>query len=86
MSTEILLMLSNALTAIAGWYMGKRKVTAETDNMVLKNLELAIGVYQEIILDLKTEIHQLNEKVQKLEDKVEKLMDENRSLKTKNGL
>lgn len=86
MNTEILLLVSNVLTGIAGWFVGKRKISAETDNQVLKNLELSIGIYVRIIEDLKTEIHQLNIKVQDLEKKVEDLMNENRKLKKYNGL
>lgn len=86
MNTEILLLVSNVLTGIAGWFVGKRKISAETDNQVLKNLELSIGIYVRIIEDLKTEIHQLNIKVQDLEKKVEDLMNENRKLKRHNGL
>jgi peptidoglycan hydrolase CwlO-like protein len=86
MNTELILIISNILTGIAGWFVGKRKVTAETDNMVLRNLELSIGIYVKIIEDLKKEIHELNNKVQDLEKKVESLMAENRHLKKKNGL
>lgn len=86
MSTEILLLISNALTGIAGWFVGRRKSNAETDNMVLRNLELSIGLYKNIIDDLKSEIHELNLKVQDLEKRVEELMAENRKLKRHNGL
>ncbi len=86
MNETILLLISNALTGIAGWFVGRRKVSAETDNMVLRNLELSIGLYKNIIDDLKQEIHELNIKVQGLEKKVEELMDENRNLKKRNGL
>jgi predicted nucleic acid-binding Zn-ribbon protein len=86
MSTEILLLISNALTAIAGFFIGKRRSDAETDNQVLKNLELSIGIYVKIIDDLKSEIHELNIKVQDLESKVQNLMNENRKLKKYNGL
>ena len=86
MNTEILLIISNALTGIAAFFVGKRRSDAETDNQVLKNLELAVGVYVKIIEDLKTEIHELNIKVQDLEKKVENLMDENKKLKRHNGL
>ena len=81
MSTEILLLISNALTAIAGFFVGKRRSDAETDNAVLRNLELSISLYKNIIDDLKEEIHSLNLKIQDLEKKVEMLMDENRNLK-----
>jgi FtsZ-binding cell division protein ZapB len=86
MSTEILLLISNALTAIAGFFVGKRRSDAETDNAVLRNLELSISLYKNIIDDLKEEIHSLNIKIQDLEKKVEMLMDENRNLKKRNGL
>jgi len=86
MSTEILLLISNALTGIAGWFVGRRKVSAETDNQVLRNLELSISLYKNIIDDLKQEIHELNIKIQDLEKKVEDLMNENRKLKRKNSL
>jgi peptidoglycan hydrolase CwlO-like protein len=86
MSTEILLLISNALTGIAAFFVGKRRSDAETDNQVLRNLELSIGLYKNIIDDLKEEIHELNNKIQDLEKKVESLMAENRHLKNKKGL
>jgi peptidoglycan hydrolase CwlO-like protein len=82
MNETILLLISNALTAIAGWFVGKRKVTAETDNQVLKNLELAISVYSQIIDDLKKEIESLNLKIQELEKKIDDLHQENKKLKS----
>jgi peptidoglycan hydrolase CwlO-like protein len=81
MSTEILLLLSNILTGVASFFVGRRRSNAETDNQVLRNLELSIGLYKNIIDDLKTEIQSLNIKIQDLETKVEKLMDENKKLK-----
>lgn len=86
MNTEILLLISNALTGIAAFFVGKRRSDAETDNAVLRNLELSIGLYKNIIDDLKQEIHELNIKIQQLESKVESLMEENKKLKKYNGL
>lgn len=86
MSSEILLLISNGLTGIAGWFVGRRRSNAETDNQVLRNLELSIGLYKNIIDDLKQEIHELNIKIQTLESKVEDLMNENKKLKRHNGL
>ena len=64
MTTEILLLISNSLTAIASFFMGRRRSNAETDNQVLRNLELSISLYKNIIDDLKEEIHSLNIKIQ----------------------
>ena len=86
MNTELLLLISNGLTGIAAFLVGKRRSDAETDNQVLRNLELSVNIYVKIIEDLKSEIHELNIKVQDLEKKVEDLMAENRKLKNPNGL
>jgi peptidoglycan hydrolase CwlO-like protein len=83
MSTEILLLLSNTLTGIAAFFVGKRRSNAETDSVVLKNLELSVNLYAQIIKDLKTEIESLNVKIQELEQKIDVLHAENRKLKSK---
>lgn len=74
------------VTTLIGYFVGKRKSNAETDNQVLRNLELSIGLYKNIIDDLKVEIQNLNIKIQDLETKVESLMAENKKLKNYNGL
>lgn len=83
MNNEVLLILSNTLTAIASFFIGKRKVNAETDNQVLRNLELSVNLYKTIIDDLKSEIHALNLKIQDLEKKIDELHAENKILKNK---
>jgi peptidoglycan hydrolase CwlO-like protein len=82
MNDTIILLISNALTGVAAWMVGRRKTNADTDNVVLRNLELSIGLYREIINDLKNEIESLNQKIQELESKVDKLYDENKKLKS----
>jgi peptidoglycan hydrolase CwlO-like protein len=81
MSNELLLLISNLLTATASFFVGRRKVNADTDNQVLRNLELSINLYQEIIQDLKKEIESLNIKIQQLETKMDDLYKENKELK-----
>jgi peptidoglycan hydrolase CwlO-like protein len=81
MNETIILLISNALTGIAAWFVGKGKQQAETDNQVLRNLELAVSLYKNIIDDLKKEIHDLNIKIQDLEKKVDELHKENKKLK-----
>jgi len=86
MNTELILIVSNMLTAVASFFLGKRRSDAETDNQVLKNLELSIGLYKNIIDDLKQEIHELNIKIQQLEKRVDGLLEENKKLKNHKGL
>jgi peptidoglycan hydrolase CwlO-like protein len=83
MNNELILVISNSLTAIAAWFVGRRRQQADTDNQVLKNLELAVNLYKNIIDDLKQEIHDLNIKVQDLEKKIDVLHEENKKLKGK---
>lgn len=86
MNDTIILLVSNILTGVASFFVGKRKSDAETDNQVLRNLELSVNLYKTIIDDLKKEIHQLNLQIQELEKKVEELMIENKKLKKTNSL
>jgi peptidoglycan hydrolase CwlO-like protein len=82
MNDTLLLLISNSITAIAGWFVGRKRQQADTDNQVLRNLEIAVGIYKNLIDDLKTEIHQLNLKIQDLEKKVDELHAENKRLKS----
>lgn len=83
MTETTILLISNALTGLAGWWVGRKRQQADTDNAILDNLSKSISVYQTIIEDLKKEIHELNLKVVKLEEKVNELMIENKKLKSK---
>jgi len=74
------------VTTMVGYFAGRRKTNADTDNQVLKNLELSVSIYTKIIDDLKTEIHELNIKVQDLQKMVDELMVENRKLKNSNSI
>ena len=74
------------VTTLIGYFVGRRKSNAETDNQVLKNLELSIGLYKNMIDDLRTEIRELNVKIQDLERKVDSLKQENNKLKNYKGL
>jgi peptidoglycan hydrolase CwlO-like protein len=83
MNETLILLISNGLTAIAGWFIGRRRQHEDTDNQVLKNLEISVNLYRQIIDDLKREIESLNIKVQELESKIDKLHNENKLLKSK---
>jgi hypothetical protein len=86
MNETLILLISNGLTAIAGWFVGRKRQQADTDNQVLKNLEISVNLYRQIIEDLKREIESLNIKVQELEKKIDELHIENKTLKSKIGL
>ena len=83
MNETILLFLSNAITGSAAWFVSRKRQQAETDNQTLRNLEIAVNLYKNIIDDLKQEIHELNIKIQDLEKKVDELHAENKKLKSK---
>jgi len=81
MSNELLLLISNVLTATASFFVGRRKMNAESDNQILRNLELSINIYAELVKNLKEEIESLNIKIQNLETKMDDLYKENKELK-----
>ena len=83
MNETIILLISNALTASAAWFVGRKRQQVEVENQILKNLELSVDLYRQIILDLKKEIESLNIKVQELETKIDRLHQENNMLKSK---
>ena len=84
--TILAILGSNVITSIASFFAGKRKTKAETDNLILLNLEKSILLYSQIITDLRSEIELLNIKVQDLEKKIDDLHAENRKLKSKINL
>jgi hypothetical protein len=81
MDNTWLLLISNALTGAAAWAVGKRKTNAETDNIVLKNLESSVGLYKLIIDNLRDEIQLLNGKMEQMEVKIDELTKENIKLR-----
>lgn len=83
MNEVIILFVSNILTGISAWIFSRRKQKAETDNLILSNLEKSILIYSNIIQSLKEEIESLNIKVQELEGKIDRLHQENKMLKSK---
>lgn len=81
MNYEILLLITNTFTGIVGWFVGRKKQQVDTDNAILRNMEIVINSYKTLIDDLKTEIQSLNVKVVELEKKIDELHLENKRLK-----
>jgi len=83
MNENLIIIVSNILTGVATWFVSRKKQQAETDNSILRNMELVVNSYKNLIEDLKVEIQGLNIKIQELERKIESLYEENKKLKTK---
>lgn len=81
LDTILTIFGSNVVVAVLGFIQGKRKASAETDNQVLRNLEISVNLYKSIIDDLKEEIEALNLKIMELEKKIDELHAENKKLK-----
>jgi predicted RNase H-like nuclease (RuvC/YqgF family) len=81
LDTLLTILGSNVVVAVFSYMTGKRKTSAETDNIILDGLEKSINVYRSIIDDLKEQIEALNSKVGILEAKIEELIKENHELK-----
>jgi peptidoglycan hydrolase CwlO-like protein len=81
MNDTLILFVSNVLTGIGAWFVSRKRQQADTDNQTLRNLELAVNLYKNIIDDLKKEIHELNIKIQDLEKKIDELHQENKKLR-----
>lgn len=86
MNDDLILIVSNLFTGAASWFMSRRRQSADTDNQILKNLELSISIYQDLVTGLKEEIEKLNIKIQHLETKIDELYKENKELKYGKGL
>jgi peptidoglycan hydrolase CwlO-like protein len=74
-------LLMTSITGFVTFLLGIRKGRAETESVLLLNLEKSINIYQTIIDDMKEEIRSLNEKIDDLEKKVGTLLEENHELK-----
>ena len=78
---ELYVILSGLLTGVAGWFVGRRKSAAETDNIVLQNLESSVNLYKLIIDNLRDEIKGLHTKMDEMEAKIDELTAENKKLR-----
>jgi len=71
-----------SITGVLTFLLGLRKGKAETEGVLLQNLEKSIQIYQVIVDDMKEQIKDLNGKIDELENKLEHLLKENAELKT----
>ena len=78
---QLYIILSGLVTGVAGWFVGRRKSAAETDNIVLQNLESSVNLYKLIIDNLRDEIKGLHTKMDEMEAKIDELTRENKKLR-----
>ena len=80
MDTTITFLIST-ITGVITFFVGMRRGRAETESVLLQNLEKSINLYQVIIDDMGEQVGALKLKIEKLEVKVEELLEENKKLK-----
>jgi peptidoglycan hydrolase CwlO-like protein len=78
---DIFTIIASSLTGVITFFLGLRKGKAETEGVIITNLERSVGLYQTILDDMKEELTQLRLEVDKLEQKVQELLKENAELK-----
>ena len=82
----LMIVIPSIITAVVGWFIGRRRENVDLCGDRLDDLEKSIKVYNVIIDDMSTKIENLTAHISKLEIKIKELMDENKKLKRHNGL
>jgi peptidoglycan hydrolase CwlO-like protein len=80
--TQIILPI---ITGVITFLLGRRRGKAETESVILQNLEKSIGIYQILVENLRDEIIILNAKVDELQQKLDD-MEKSRRTPTKKVL
>lgn len=82
----LMIVIPSIITAVVGWFIGRRRENVDLCGDRLDDLEKSIKVYNVIIDDMSTKIENLTKHISKLEVKIKELMDENKKLKNKTVL
>jgi peptidoglycan hydrolase CwlO-like protein len=80
--TEIILPI---ITGLITFLLGRRLGAAQTESVILQNLEKSISIYQILVENLRDEIIVLNAKVDELQQKLDD-MEKSRRTSTKKVL
>jgi len=80
---EITEIIIPAITGAITFVLGLKRGKAETESVVLQNLEKSITIYRTIIEDLREEIMNLNDKVDELQHKLDDMEKGRRTLTKK---
>lgn len=81
MKDLLLIVIPSIVTAIIGWFIGRKRENVDLCGERLDNLEKSISVYNKIIDDMSIKIDGLKKEITKLETKIQDLMTENKKLK-----
>jgi len=82
----LLIIIPSIITAVVGWFVGRRRESVDLCGERLDDLEKSIKVYNVIIDDMSIKIETLTAHISKLEVKIQELLAENKKLKRHNGL
>jgi lipopolysaccharide biosynthesis regulator YciM len=82
----LMIVIPSIITAVVGWFIGRRRENVDLCGDRLDDLEKSIKVYNVIIDDMSTKIENLTAHIAKLELKIQELLAENKKLKRYNGL
>ena len=82
----LMIVIPSIITAVVGWFIGRRRENVDLCGDRLDALEKSIKVYNVIIDDMSTKIENLTAHISKLEVKIQELLAENKKLKRHNGL
>ena len=81
MKDILMIIVPSIVTAIVGWFVGRKRENIDLCGERLDNLEKSIRVYNSIIDDMSLKIDALKKEITKLETKIQDLMTENKRLK-----
>lgn len=62
-----LMILPSLVSAIVGWFFGRRKTNAESNALEIENVDKGLAVYRKMIEDLSQKIQSLQTNQNKLE-------------------
>ncbi len=63
MKDLLLIMIPAMVTSVLTWFLSRRKYRAESQANELDNVQKALAIYRDTILDLKKELEELREKI-----------------------
>jgi hypothetical protein len=86
MKDILMIVIPSIITAVMGWFIGRKRENVDLCGDRLDALEKSIMVYNVIIDDMSSKIETLSAHIAKLEIKIQELLAENKKLKRHNGL